>query len=97
MDERGVEVDHSTIYRWVQRYAPEIEKRLRWHYRSRCFSETWHIDETYIKIKGQWVFLYRAITKSGDTIDFYRFCRKHLQSLNKPLIRHSYAANAINC
>jgi transposase-like protein len=70
MQERGVEVDHTTLYRWVQQYAPEIEKRLRWYYRPRL-GESWKVDETYIKVKGKWKYLYRAITKSGDTLDFY--------------------------
>ncbi len=70
MEERGVDVDHTTIYRWVQHYAPEIEKRLRWYYRPES-AYTWHIDETYIKVKGEWKYLYRAIDKLGRTIDFY--------------------------
>lgn len=70
MEERGVDVDHTTIYRWVQHYAPEMEKRLRWYYRP-CMAGSWHIDETYVKVKGQWKYLYRAITKDGRTIDFY--------------------------
>ncbi|GAA3099465.1 IS6-like element IS6100 family transposase [Rhizobium viscosum] len=53
MGERGVPVDHSTIYRWVQRYAPEIEKRLRWHWR-RPQSTSWRVDETYVKVRGRW-------------------------------------------
>ena len=63
-------VDHSTIYRWVRRYAPEIEKRLRWQWR-RPQSTTWRVDETYIKVRGQWTYLYRAVDKHGNTIDFY--------------------------
>ena len=50
--ERGVNVDHTTIYRWVQRYAPEIEKRLRWYWRNPTHLGTWHIDETYVKVNG---------------------------------------------
>ncbi len=68
MEERGVEVDHTTIYRWVQRYAPEFEKRLRWYAKPLGFA--WKVDETYIKIKGQWKYLYRAIASTGETIDF---------------------------
>ncbi|MBL4907144.1 MAG: IS6 family transposase [Sulfitobacter sp.] len=68
MEERGVEVDHSTLYRWVQHYAPELENRLKWYKRSRSYS--WRVDETYIKVKGHWKYLYRAIDKGGDTIDF---------------------------
>ncbi len=70
MGERGVPVDHSTIYRWVQRYAPEIEKRLRWQWR-RPRSTSWRVDETYVKVRGKWTYLYRALDKEGNTIDFY--------------------------
>ncbi|WP_406240072.1 IS6 family transposase (plasmid) [Acetobacter orientalis] len=69
--ERGVSVDHSTIYRWVQRYAPEMEKRLRWYWKRPGFSRSWRVDETYIKVKGRWTYLYRAVDQDGDTIDFY--------------------------
>ncbi|GBR55038.1 putative transposase [Neokomagataea thailandica NBRC 106555] len=69
--ERGVSVDHSTIYRWVQRYAPEMEKRLRWYWKRPGFSSSCRVDETYIKIKGKWAYLYRAVGKGGDTIDFF--------------------------
>lgn len=70
MLERGLEIDHTTLYRWVQHYAPEMEKRLRWHARS-DMGWSWRVDETYIKVKGQWVYLYRAVDKRGHTIDFY--------------------------
>ena len=70
MTERGVAVDHSTIYRWVQRFAPEMEKRLRCQW-LRPQSRSWRIDETYIKVRGKWVYLYRALDKLGNTIDFY--------------------------
>jgi hypothetical protein len=58
MGERGVPVDHSTIFRWVQKYAPEIEKRLRWQWR-RPQSTSWRVDETYVKVRGKWAYLYR--------------------------------------
>ncbi len=64
MGERGVSVDHSTIYRWVQKYAPEIEKRLRWQWRQPS-STSWRVDETYIKVRGQWAYLWRAVDKFG--------------------------------
>ncbi len=67
--ERGVNVDHTTIYRWVQRYAPEIEKRLRWYWRNPTDLSSWHIDETYVKVNGRWSYLYRAVDQRGDTID----------------------------
>src|SRR3546814_1259236 len=68
--ERGISVDHTTIYRWVQCYAPEMEKRLRWFWR-RGFDPSWRLDETYVKVRGKWTYLYRAVDKRGDTIDFY--------------------------
>jgi hypothetical protein len=59
---RGVSVDHTTIYRWVQWYAPEMEKRLRWYWRpTSSIDRNWYVDETYIKVKGRWACLYRAI------------------------------------
>src|SRR5512143_1643401 len=61
MGERGVAVDHTTVYRWPQRYAPELEKRSAW-YRSRL-SFSWRVDETYVRVKGRWKYLYRAIDK----------------------------------
>jgi len=70
LGERGVSVDHSTIYRWVQKYAPELEKRLRWQWH-RPRSTSWRVDETYIKVRGQWTYLYRAVDKFGNMIDFY--------------------------
>ena len=70
MAERGVPADHSTICRWVQRYAPEIEKRLGWHWR-RPRSGSWRVDETYVKVRGKWSYLHRAVDKLGNTIDFY--------------------------
>ena len=68
MNERGLSVDHSTIYRWVQAYAPELEKRIRPHLRPT--NDSYRVDETYVKIKGQWYYLYRAVDSTGQTIDF---------------------------
>jgi transposase-like protein len=71
LEERGIAVDHTTLYRWVQKYAPEIEKRLRWHRRGHELNGSWRVDETYVKVKGEWKYLYRAVSADGDTIDFY--------------------------
>ncbi|GHO60442.1 IS6 family transposase [Ktedonobacter robiniae] len=68
MLERGLQVDHTTIYRWVQRYAPELERRCRPHVTST--TDSWRVDETYIKVKKEWVSLYRAVDSQGKTLDF---------------------------
>jgi transposase-like protein len=68
MAERGMKVDHTTIMRWVHQYSPEIEKRIRRHLRPT--NDSWRVDETYIKVKGKWKYLYRAVDSDGDTIDF---------------------------
>jgi len=68
MGERGVTVDHSTLNRWVIKYAPEMEKQFRRH--QRPVGRSWRMDETYVRIKGKWAYLYRAVDKAGRTIDF---------------------------
>ena len=66
--ERGLEADHTTIWRWVQRYGPELELRLRRHLKPT--NKSWRVDETYIRVQGRWCYLYRAIDSTGATIDF---------------------------
>ena len=68
MAERGIGLAHTTILRWVQRYVPEFEKR--WNHYARAVSGSWRCDETYIKVKGRWTYLYRAVDKHGRTVDF---------------------------
>jgi putative transposase len=68
MEERGVEVDHSTMNRWVITYSPPLEEAFQ--RRKRAVWVSWRMDETYIKVKGQWRYLYRAVDKHGQTIDF---------------------------
>jgi transposase-like protein len=91
MEERDVNVDSSTIFRWVQRYAPEIEKRVRRDQGSR--SGSWRVDETYVRVGGKWKYLFRAVDKHGQLIDFmlserrntraaYRFLRKALKMMS---------------
>jgi transposase, IS6 family len=67
--ERGMAVDHTTVWHWVQRYAPELERRVRRH----CapIGRKWHLDETYIRAAGEWVYLYRAIDETGATVNFF--------------------------
>jgi transposase, IS6 family len=69
MQERGLSVDPTTISRWVQHDAPELEKRARPHLRA-CH-DSWRVDETSIKIKKVWMYLYRAVDSEGQTIDFW--------------------------
>src|ERR1700757_3354299 len=96
--ERGVHADHVTVWRWVQRYAPEVNRRLR--SRLNSTNDSWRVDETYIRVKGKWVYLYRAVDSSGATIDFLlsakrdaaaveRFLTKALGGENHPAPRSS--------
>ncbi|MFP1455966.1 IS6 family transposase [Escherichia coli] len=69
--ERGVNVDHSTIYRWVQRYAPEMEKRLRWYWRNPSNLCPWHMDETYVKVNGRWAYLLPGRRQPGAALSIF--------------------------
>jgi IS6 family transposase len=90
MQERGLSVDHTTIFRWVQRYAPELDQRCRPHLRPT--NDSYRVDETYVKIKGRRYYPYGAVDSTGQTIDFMlsakrdaraakRFFRKMLKAL----------------
>jgi putative transposase len=74
MSERGIEVDHSTVHRWAMKLLPVLEKVFRRHKRS--VGKSWRMDETYIKVKGQWKYLYRALDKDGHTVDFLLRARR---------------------
>lgn len=93
MAERGVTVDHSTLHRWVIRLVPALDKAFRRH--KRHVGRRWRMDETYIKVRGQWKYLYRAVDTEGQTIDFLltakrdapaalRFFRKALRQHGEP-------------
>jgi transposase-like protein len=73
--DRGVEVDHTTIFRWIQAYAAELEKRIRPHLR--LSNGSWRVDETYIRVRGRWAYLYRAVDSRGQTIDFLLSARRN--------------------
>ncbi len=68
MQERGVAEDHATINRWVLKFAPELDKRIRPFLKPT--HDSWRVDETYIKVKGEWKYLYRAVDSEGNTLDF---------------------------
>ena len=69
MSERGIRLAHTTILRWVQHYTPDFEKR--WKRYARPVGGSWRMDETYVKVRGEWVYLYRAVDKAGKTVDFF--------------------------
>jgi putative transposase len=90
MQERGVPVDHATINRWVLKYSPLLEAAF--HHRKRPVWLSWRMDETYIRIKGQWYYLYRAVDKIGQTIDFLLTTQRDAHAakrfLTKAIRRH---------
>jgi transposase-like protein len=90
MEERGVLLDHATVQRWVVQYSPLLEEAF--HRRKRAVAVSWRMDETYIKIKGHWYYLYRAVDKQGQTIDFlltkHRDERAAKRFLTKAIRRH---------
>jgi len=93
MAERGMNVDHSTVHRWVVHFSPQLLERF--NRRKRTVSSRWHVGETYIKVRGEWMYLYRAIDSLGDTVEFFfsehrdlpaakRFVRKALARHGRP-------------
>ncbi|EEQ12622.1 transposase [Yersinia frederiksenii] len=95
MAERGIIVDHSTLHPWIIRLVSLLDKAFRRH--KRTVGQRWRLDETYIKVKGQWKYLYRAVDTSGQTIDFLltvkrdaaaalRFFRKAIRQHGEPEI-----------
>jgi IS6 family transposase len=94
LQERGISVDHVTLWRWVQRYAPELEKRLR--KRLKNTNDSWRVDETYVRVKGQWRYLYRAVDSSGATLDFLLSAKQDAEAakrfLTKALGRENHPA-----
>jgi transposase-like protein len=90
MAERGISVDHATIHRWIIRYSPELLERF--NARKRAVTGRWHMDETCIKVRGRWRYLYRAIDSNGDTVEFWFSEQRDLTAakcfLNKALKRH---------
>src|SRR6202035_2359319 len=104
MGERGISLAHTTILRWVQQYTPEFQKR--WNRFARPVGGSWRMDETYVRVKGEWTYLYRAVDKAGKTVDFYlspkrdvnaakAFLRKAMKSQRIPtkITLDAYAAS----
>ncbi len=81
MQERGLSVDHTTVWRWVQEYAPELNKRMRPYLK--MSGASYRIDETYIKVGKQWKYLYRAIDKEGNTIEFMLSAKRDISAAKR--------------
>jgi transposase-like protein len=81
MNERGLDIHHTTIFRWVQQYAPELDKRCRPHLQST--NGSWRVDETYIKVKGKPKYLYRAVDSKGNTLDFLLTAHRDAQATQR--------------
>jgi transposase-like protein len=90
MGERGVEVDHSTLNHWVVKYVPLLDRQFR--FRKRPVGGSWRLDETYVKVKGGWKYLYRAVDKAGATVDFLLTAKRDrkaaLRFLRKAIGQH---------
>jgi len=84
VSERGWTIHHTTIYRWVQQYGPELDKRCRLHLLPT--NDSWRVDETYIEVKGQWRHLYRTVDSKGNTLDFLLTAKRDAQAA-RPFLR----------
>ena len=91
LEERCLEADHTTVWRWVQRYGPELEQRMRRHLKPT--NKSWRCDETYVKVKGRWCYLYRAIDSTGATIDFLLSTKRDADAA-KRLFRKALSATS---
>ena len=92
MSERGIGIAHTTILRWVQHYTAEFQKR--WERYARSVGGSWRMDETYIRVKGEWMYLYRAVDKAGKTVDFY-LSRKRDVNAAKAFLRKAMKGQRI--
>ena len=82
----GPRRSHSTIFRWIQAYSAELEKRIRPHLR--VSNGSWRVDETYVKVKGRWLYLYRAVDSRGQTIDFLLSAKRDAEAAKRSSVRH---------
>ncbi|MDB6179738.1 IS6 family transposase [Paracoccus sp. Z330] len=92
MAERGVKVDHATLNRWVVKFAPLIAVQAQ--ARKRSTATSWRMDETYIKVKGRWTYLYRAVDRDGQTLDFMLSERRYLAAARR-FFKRAIAANGV--
>lgn len=97
MAERGIDVDHSTLNRWVIFYAPKLEKAFQ--KKKRLPGNRWRLDETYIKVKGQWKYYYRAVDKQGNTVDFLLTARRDKKAAQRffaKAVKHNGKPSLVN-
>jgi len=99
MLDRGLKADHTTLNRWVIRYSPEIDQRSRPHLK--LTNDSWRVDETYIKVKGQWKYLYRAVDSQGNTLDFLLSAKRDAKAARRCFIKvlnaqHTVTPRVIN-
>jgi transposase-like protein len=99
MAERGLKVDHTILYRWVQKYAPELEERCKPHLKQT--NGSWRVDETYSTLKGEWMYLYRAVDSARGTLEFLLGENRYTQAARWFLARaldasHTATARLIN-
>lgn len=85
MTERGLNVDHSTINRWVQSYATQLDRRCRTHLQRT--DDSWRVDETYVKVKKHWKYLYRAVDSQGRTLDFLLSAKRDAEGAKRFFIK----------
>ncbi|MBF0299408.1 MAG: IS6 family transposase [Oligoflexia bacterium] len=81
MEERGVKVDHSTINDWVVKYNPLLE--IEFQKKKKLVGGSWRVDKTYVKVNGEWKYLYRAMDKDGDTVDFLLTAKRDTKAAKK--------------
>jgi transposase-like protein len=94
LQDRSVDIAHTTIFRWIQAYAPELEKRLRPHLFQR--NGSWRVDETYVRVKGRWAYPYRAVDSRRQTIDFLLAARRDAEAAKRffrKALRQPHTAN----
>ena len=91
LTEPGIRVDHSTIWRWVQRYGPELDRRQRAHLKPT--NRSWRVDETYVRVQGRWCYLYRAVDSTGATVEFFLSAFRDVESA-KSLFRRALRNDA---
>ena len=94
LQDRGVAADHTTIFRWIQAYAAELEKRIR--PQLRLSNGSWRVDETYVKVKGRWTYLYRAVDSRGQTIDFLLSAKRDAEAAKRFFRKASGQPHTVN-